>query len=227
MEIIYHGHSCVQITSGENRLIIDPFLTGNPVAVAKPEHIQVQYILLTHGHPDHLGDTIEIAKNNDATVICAYEIAIYLARQGVKAEGMGIGGTYKLPFAYVSMTPAIHSSSIIEENNIIYAGLASGLVINLEGKTILHAGDTALFSDMKLIGDKFKPDLVFLPIGDLFTMGPDDAVQAAKWLEARLVVPVHYNSFPPLKQDGPAFIQKLESAGLKGAEWTIGQTYPF
>jgi L-ascorbate metabolism protein UlaG (beta-lactamase superfamily) len=229
MEIIYHGHSCIQITSGRYSLIIDPFLSGNPAAKVKAEDIQVQYILLTHGHPDHVGDAIEIARRNDAIILCSYEMAFIFGWKGLKTVGMDIGGSTNLPFAQVSMVRAVHGSGLIleEEKQVVYGGSPGGFVVSLEGKHILHCGDTDLFTGMQLIGDKFRPDLVFIPIGDLFTMGPGDAVRASKWLQAQSVVPIHYNSFPPIRQDGQAFIRELEKIGIRGLEMTVGQTYPF
>ncbi|GFN30452.1 metal-dependent hydrolase [Paenibacillus xylaniclasticus] len=229
MEIIYHGHSCIQIISGEHSLIIDPFLTGNPFALAKPSDIRVQTILLTHGHPDHVGDALEIAAANDATIICSYEMGYFFSWKGIKSFGMDIGGSYSLPFAEITRIPAVHGSGLILEatQEIVYGGAAGGFVIKLEGMTLLHAGDTDLFDGMKLIGAKFKPDVAFLPIGDNFTMGPKDAVVAAQWLQADLVVPIHYNSFPPIRQDGEGFVRSLEAVGMGGMEMVVGQRYCF
>ncbi|MDR6548975.1 metal-dependent hydrolase [Paenibacillus qinlingensis] len=226
MNIIFHGQSCVEIQLKEHNLIIDPFLTGNPQAVAKAEDIKVDYILVTHGHGDHVGDTVAIAERNNATVIAPNDLARYLGFQGVKTHGMGIGGAFEFPFGKVKLTLALHDSSYnppgTEES--IYAGMASGFLLMVEGKTIYHAGDTGLFKDMKLIGKMNKIDLAFLPIGDNYTMGPEDAVIAAEYLKAEAVVPMHYNTFPVIEQDPHKFVKSLEKEGIKGIVMTPGET---
>lgn len=226
MKIEYHGHACVQLTSGGKSIIIDPFLTGNPVAVADPDSIQVQAVLLTHGHADHIGDAAAIAKRNDATLVAIHELAMYLSWQGVRVEDMNIGGKLSLGFAEVHMVQAFHSSGILmqDKGTIVYAGLPAGYVIKWDGLTILHSGDTNLFSDMKLIGQKHDIDLAFLPIGDRFTMGPEDAAEAAEWLKAKQVVPIHYNTFPPIQQDGEAFIKLLAERGIGGKALKPGES---
>ncbi|OCT12025.1 metal-dependent hydrolase [Paenibacillus pectinilyticus] len=225
MNIIFHGQSCVEIQLKEHTLIIDPFLTHNPQATVKEEDIKADYILVTHGHDDHVGDTLPIAKRNDATVIAPNDLSRYLGFQGAKTHGMGIGGAFEFPFGKVKMTLALHDSSYnphgTEEN--IYTGMASGFLITVEGKTIYHAGDTGLFSDMQLIGKLNKIDLAFLPIGDNFTMGPEDAVIAAQYLQAKTVVPMHYNTFPVIKQDPNAFVASLAAEGITGLVMAPGQ----
>ncbi len=218
LKIAYHGHSCVQITQGDQSLIIDPFLTGNPMAAVQPEEVRVQHVLLTHAHTDHIQDAAAIAKNNDATVIAIHELATYMSWQGVQTRDMNIGGRMDLGFSQLQMVPAFHSSAIIvpERKQIIYAGMPAGFLIHWDGRTILHAGDTNLYSDMKLIGERNDIDVAFLPMGDLYTMGPEDAVEAAKWLKAKQVVPVHYNTFDLIKQDGSKFEALLSSHGLSG-----------
>ncbi|MCD1259354.1 metal-dependent hydrolase [Paenibacillus athensensis] len=218
LKVEYHGHSCVQLTKGEHSLIIDPFLSDNPAAAVNPDQVKVQHVLLTHAHADHIQDAASIAKRNDATLIAIHELATYMSWQGVRTRDMNMGGKISLGFAEVHMVPALHSSGIVlhEQQQIIYGGMAAGLLIQWDGLTILHAGDTNLFSDMKLIGEKFDIDLVFLPIGDLFTMGPDDAVIAAEWLKAKRVVPVHYNTFNLISQDGEAFVRALAEKGIAG-----------
>ncbi|MDF2651651.1 MAG: metal-dependent hydrolase [Paenibacillus sp.] len=226
MNIIFHGQSCVEIRLKEHTLIIDPFLNHNPLAVTKPEDIKADYILVTHGHADHLGDSLEIAKRNQATIIAPNDLGRYLSFQGAQTHGMGIGGEYEFPFGKVKMTLALHDSSYnppgTKEN--IYTGMASGFLITAEGKTIYHAGDTGLFGDMQLLGKLNAIDLAFLPIGDNYTMGPRDAVIAAQFLQAKMVVPMHYNTFPLIKQDPKAFVDSLASEGIKGVVIEPGQS---
>ncbi|MBT2689345.1 metal-dependent hydrolase [Bacillus sp. ISL-47] len=212
MKVSYHGHSVVKIESQGKTILIDPFITGNGLTDLKAEEQKPDVIIVTHGHGDHLGDTIELAKRNDSLVIANFELATYLGWQGVNTHGMSIGGGYDFDFGRVKLTPAFHGTGLETENNeIIYLGMPAGVLIILEGKTIYHAGDTGLFSDMKLIGDRHPIDLAFLPIGDNFTMGPDDAAYAAQLLGAKKVVPIHFNTFPPIKQDPHKFTSMLEN----------------
>ncbi|WNR43138.1 metal-dependent hydrolase [Paenibacillus roseipurpureus] len=225
MNIIFHGQSCVEIEFEGHTIIIDPFLTGNPLATAKAEDIRADYILVTHGHGDHVGDTISIAERNQATVIGPNDLCRYLGFQGAKTHGMGIGGAFQFPFGKVKLTLALHDSSYSPYGSTenIYTGMASGFLITAEGKTIYHAGDTGLFRDMKEIGKHNDINLAFLPIGDNFTMGPEDAVMAAKYLKADTVVPMHYNTFPIIKQDPDAFVRSLAEEDIKGIVMTPGQ----
>lgn len=218
MNVTYHGHACVEVHTENHRLIIDPFLTGNPLADISADQVKVDYILLTHGHGDHLGDTVAIAKRNNATVITTFELATWLSWQGVQTHGMGIGGGFDFPFGRVKFTLAHHSSSIedVEKQEIIYLGNPAGILLTCDGKTLYHAGDTSLFSDMKLIGMMQKIDVAFLPIGDNFTMGPSDALLAAEWIGAEKVIPIHFNTFPPIKQDGHQFAEDLKQIDITG-----------
>lgn len=227
MRVTYQGHSCVFVEVGGKKVIIDPFLNGNPKTTVKAEEVEADYIILTHGHGDHTGDALAIVLRTGATIIAVHELAEYMSWKGAKVHGMGLGGSYSFDFGKVKFTPAFHSSSVEdpETKSFIYTGMPAGVLIMAEGKTLYHAGDTALFSDMKLIGELHQPDLAFLPIGDNYTMGPEDALIAAEWLRAKRVIPIHYNTFPLLKQDGGAFVKKLTEKGIQGIELMPGQSY--
>ena len=216
MKVSYHGHSVVKIETEGKTILIDPFITGNELTDLKAENENPHAIILTHGHGDHVGDTVEIAKRSEALVIAPNELAVYLGWQGVNTHPMHIGGAREFDFGKVKFTPAFHGSAVItDDKEIIYMGMPAGVLFMAEGKTVYHAGDTALFSDMKLIGELYPIDVAFLPIGDNFTMGPEDAAVAAKFLQAKTVVPIHYDTFPPIKQDPNTFIDLLED-GLEG-----------
>ncbi|MGK9250789.1 metal-dependent hydrolase [Paenibacillus humicus] len=219
MEIIFHGQSCIQITADNGKsLLVDPFLSGNPLSKSNPSDIRTDYVLLTHAHQDHILDAADISKANGAPIVAIPELAAYMSWQGAETIGMNMGGTVDLGFAKATMIPAFHSSGIVldDEQRIVYGGMPAGFVIEVDGKRILHAGDTCLFSDMALIGKRSKPDIAFIPIGGHFTMGPEDALQAAEWYGAEHVVPIHYDTFPPIRQDAGAFVESLRGLGLKG-----------
>lgn len=214
MKISYHGHSVVKIETNEKTILIDPFITGNSLCDLKADQVKADVILLTHGHNDHLGDTVDIAKRNNALVVAIADLATYLGWKGVNTHPLSIGGAYTFDFGKVKLTQAFHGSSFTEEENqqIIYTGMPAGLLLTIENKIIYHAGDTGLFSDMKLLGEFYDIDVAFLPIGDNFTMGPEDALIAADWINAKLVVPIHYNTFPLIKQDANAFVKRLKKS---------------
>ncbi|MBJ8109862.1 metal-dependent hydrolase [Bacillus cereus group sp. N6] len=220
MKVSYHGHSVVKIETNGKVILIDPFLTGNPTTDLKAEDVKVDAILLSHGHGDHVGDTVELAKKNNAVVVAPFELATFLSWQGVNTHPMHIGGSHEFDFGKVKFTQAFHRSSYIDEENktITYTGMPAGILFTAEEKTVYHAGDTALFSDMKLIGELNNIDIAFLPIGDNFTMGPEDAVLAAKWTQAKTVVPMHYNTFPVIEQDPYQFVEKLQNCTGKVLE---------
>lgn len=211
MQVTFHGHAVVTLeTESGTRIIFDPYITGNPLCELDAENLEVDVILLTHAHDDHLGDTIALAKRNKALVVTTVELADYLSTQGVEnLHPMQPGGAHEFDFGRVKLTPAIHGSSLEIDGKSVTIGLATGILFSVDNRTVYHVGDTALYSDMKLIGSREKIDLAFVPIGDNFTMGPDDAVQAAEWLQAKQVVPVHYNTFPLIEQDPQAFIKRL------------------
>jgi L-ascorbate metabolism protein UlaG (beta-lactamase superfamily) len=189
----------------------------------KVEDLKVDVILLTHGHNDHVGDTIQLAKQNNALVVAPFELATYLGWKGLNVHPMHIGGSHKFEFGTVKLTQAFHGSSYEEEEQkIIYTGMPAGILFKKEGKTVYHAGDTGLYSDMKLLGEFEDIDLAFLPIGDNFTMGPEDAAIAAKWIKAKTVVPMHYNTFPVIEQDPKDFVSRL--SGKTGKVMEAGES---
>ncbi|MFD1708506.1 metal-dependent hydrolase [Siminovitchia sediminis] len=222
MKVSYHGHSVVKVQTEGKTILIDPFITGNELTDLKAENENPDAIILTHGHSDHVGDTVELAKRAGSLVIAPNELATYIGWQGVQTHPMHIGGAYEFDFGKVKFTPAFHGSAIFtEDKQVIYLGMPAGVLLMAEGKTIYHAGDTALFSDMKLIGERHPVDLAFLPIGDNFTMGPEDAALAAEFIQAKTVVPIHYNTFPPIKQDPQRFIELLKK-GITGKVMNAG-----
>lgn len=223
-KLTFLGHSAFLIESRQARLIVDPFLSGNPLARMKPSDVKVDYVLLTHGHGDHFGDSLEIARNNNAMIISNFEIATYCQKQGLKAHPMHIGGARTFPFGRIKLTIAHHGSSAPDGN---YMGSPAGLLITLDGKTLYHAGDTGLFYDMKLIGEMNTIDLALLPIGDNFTMGIDDAVKAAEFLHAKTYVPMHYQTFEVIDADPREFVAKLEAHGFRGKILKVGETLEY
>jgi L-ascorbate metabolism protein UlaG (beta-lactamase superfamily) len=212
MRLTYLGHSCFLVETASTRLIIDPFLTGNPSARIQADDVQCDYVLISHGHDDHVGDALAIARRCDATIIANFEIAEYFAAQGAKTHGMNPGGGHAFAFGRVKLTLAHHSSSMEAGLKPIYLGTPCGLLVQADGKTLYHAGDTALFLDMQLIG-RAGLDVALLPIGDNYTMGPDDAVTALDFLKPKVAVPMHYNTWPIIAQDVSAFAARAAQSG--------------
>jgi L-ascorbate metabolism protein UlaG (beta-lactamase superfamily) len=223
MTLTYHSHSCVLVETAKARLVIDPFLTDNDMAIAKASDIRCDYVLLTHGHEDHSGDALAIVKANDATIVANYEIAEYFGAQGAKTHGLNPGGGWNFPFGRVKLTIAHHTSSVNAGLNPVYLGVPCGIVVEADGKRLYHAGDTGLFLDMQLIG-KAGLDLALLPIGDNFTMGPDDALDALDLLKPKACVPIHYNTWPPIAQDADAFAGAAAKRGHKVHVLKAGDT---
>ena len=212
MKITFLGQSGFHIETEGHSILIDPFLTGNELAVNSPDEFSPSHIVLTHAHPDHYGDTEDIAKRSGATVVASFEVVNYLGEKDIQGHPMNVGGSFDFPFGKVTYTPAWHSNSLPDGT---YAGMPSGLILEIGGKRIYHAGDTALFSDMKLI-TRGGIDLAMLPIGDNFTMGPADALEAVKLIEPKEVIPVHYNTFEVIQQDPDAFKASVESQTTSG-----------
>lgn len=204
MNLTFLGHACFQLSRGDVSVLFDPFLTDNPFKTASPEQIQCNYIFVSHGHFDHLGDAIAIAKRTGATIISTAEIAGLCAEQGCKTHAMHIGGKHAFEFGYVRITPAFHGAGAP-------GGHACGFIVNFYGKTIYHTGDTGIFGDMQLLGRLESIDCALIPIGDNFTMGPADAVEAAAMINPKLVIPMHYNTWPLIAQDPVAFKQQVEA----------------
>ncbi len=211
----YHGHACFSMAAGGKRAIMDPFLTDNPMAVESAEDIVCDAVLVSHAHSDHLGDAIEIAKNNDAVLVATYELAVYCQRQGVEdVYPMHIGGGHEFDWGHVKLTVAHHSSSIVTDESIVALGASSGFLVTMGERLLYYAGDTALCADIEFIGRMNDLDAAVLPIGDTFTMGLDDAVIAAKMLGAGLTVPMHYNTFEVIQADPHEFVRRVQAEGL-------------
>ncbi|HWB30033.1 MAG TPA: metal-dependent hydrolase [Vicinamibacterales bacterium] len=230
LSISYLGHSAFLLTlpTGQ-RLAFDPWI-GNPKCpskFAKPEALgKLDLILLSHGHDDHASDVPAIARASGAPVACLFELGLYLRERGVAdVRDMGIGGTQEIAGVSVTMTQAVHTGSTVERGRIMYLGGAAGFIVRTpQAPTIYFAGDTALFGDMKLIGEIYRPDIAFLPIGDRYTMGPDTAATAARWLGVRQVVPMHWGTFPLLTGTPAALVQHLAGSGIEVLALEPGET---
>jgi len=218
------GHAALLFESDGRRLLVDPFFTGNPAAAIKAEEATADFILVSHGHGDHVGDTVAIARRTGATVISNYEISLWLQKQGLeKVHGQQHGGGHAFPFGRVKLTLAFHGSALPDGSN---GGNPCGFLFYFkDGKKVYDAADTGLFGDMRLIGEE-GIDLAILPIGDNYTMGPDDALRAVKLIQPKKVVPIHYNTWELLAQDAAAWADrvrkqtKAQAVVLKPGEWT-------
>ena len=209
--LTWYGHATFGLEANGKQVVIDPFFTGNPACETSADEVSPSTILITHAHNDHVGDAVEIAKRTGAQIITVNELANFLGTKGVETVAANHGGTVQFDGGSVKFTQAWHSSSYNDEDGSVVApGIPAGLIVRFGGKTIYFAGDTGLFGDMALIGEE-SLDLAVLPIGDHFTMGPDDAVRAAKLLKAKAVTPCHYNTFPLVEQDGAKFLSDVES----------------
>ena len=212
MKLRYFSHSAFQITTDSGKVIlIDPFLDDNPTSPVKSDEIKkADFIILTHGHGDHIGDAFKIAERTNPLFICVNELANYCAEKGFNAHNMHIGGAYNFEFGKVKWTIAHHGSQTPEGT---YAGEPAGVLITIDGKTIYNTGDTGLFLDMKLVGEMNSIDYMILPIGDNFTMGIDDAVKAVEFANPKVAIPMHYSTWPPIEADPNEFKSKLNAIG--------------
>lgn len=208
-ELTWLGHGTWSMLIGDSRVLLDPFLDDNPSSPVKAADVEADFILVSHGHSDHIADTAAVAKRTGASVIAMVEVAGWLKsqQQVENTTGMNLGGGLDLPFGRVTMTLAHHSSSLPDGS---YGGTPAGFLIEADGKRVYFACDTALFGDMELIG-RHGIDLAVLPIGDFYTMGPDDAVEAVKLIKPKRVAAAHYNTWPPIEQDVEAWAKKVSS----------------
>ncbi len=215
MKLEYYGHAAFLIDTGKERLLFDPFLSGNAGASMSPEDVRCDYILLSHAHGDHFGDADSIAARTGAAVVAIPEV-LGLFEKAPKAYPMNIGGTVKLSFGSVTMTPAWHSAGVA-------GGVACGFLVQFaDGPVVYYSGDTGLFGDMAWIGKKAAIDYAILPIGDNYTMGPEDAATAAKLLGASHAIPIHYNTWPVIAQDPQTFAALCESSGISACVVPVG-----
>jgi L-ascorbate metabolism protein UlaG (beta-lactamase superfamily) len=207
-QLTWLGHGAFRLETGGHNILIDPFLSDNPAASCGPESLEAEFILLSHGHGDHFGDIMSIAKRTNALVISNFEIATYLGNKGLKTHPQHLGGGFQHPFGYLKLTLALHGSALPDGS---YGGNPAGFLLTTqEGEKVYLACDTGLFGDMKLIGEE-GVDLAALPIGDNFTMGPDDALRAVKLIRPKHVIPAHYNTFEVIEQDPHAWAKRVNA----------------
>jgi L-ascorbate metabolism protein UlaG (beta-lactamase superfamily) len=208
VDIRFLGHACFELSDGSSRVLIDPFLSHNPKAAAKPDELEPTHILLTHGHVDHSLDAAEIAKRTGAPCVALVETASWLGKQGVENRfDPNLGGTVEFDWGWVKLVQALHSSETAD-GTVTYA---SGMVVNIGGKSVYHLGDTCLFGDLRLIAQRTPVDIALIPIGGHYTMDRHDAVVAADMIGAGTVIPCHYDTFPPIETDAQAFKSDVES----------------
>lgn len=204
--LTFHGHATCSLELDDGtKLVFDPFFEGNPACDVTAEDVEADYILVSHGHGDHIGDLLPLARRTGATVISSHELVSWLGTHGIEnTHGMSIGGGHAFPFGYVKLTPALHGTRNEGEGGEAFPTMPAGLLVKPNrGKRVYHAGDTALLNDFQLL--RGHVDVALLPIGDNYTMGPDDAVRAVGFIEPEIVVPIHYDTFPPIEQDAGAF----------------------
>ena len=222
-KLTWYGHATLGLETGKYQVLVDPFFTGNPAASVSADKMEADYILITHGHGDHVGDAISIAKRTQATVISNHEIATWAGNQGVKSHGQHLGGGYHHPFGYLKLTLALHGSALPDGSD---GGNPAGfLLTTLDEKKIYLAGDTGLFGDMALIGEEAL-DLAVIPIGDNFTMGPEDALRAVKLLKPKVVIPIHFGTWDLIAQDAAAWADRVnKQTGTQVVVLKPGESY--
>jgi L-ascorbate metabolism protein UlaG (beta-lactamase superfamily) len=210
--LTWHGHAtCTLETDDRTKLVIDPFFTDNPATDLTVDDVEADYILVSHGHFDHFADCIPLAKRTGAMVISTFEIVAFCGEKGVdNGHGMNIGGAYTFPFGRLKLTPALHTGSVAGDDSGTHTTDCAGLLVEFNGKRFYHSGDTALITDFQLL--KGQVDVALLPIGDNFTMGPDDAARAVRMIEPHVVIPIHYNTWPVIAQDPEVFRTKVGDA---------------
>jgi L-ascorbate metabolism protein UlaG (beta-lactamase superfamily) len=228
LSITWLGHATFLLqTPGGKRILLDPWVTGNPTSPPEAKKLgALDLVLITHGHGDHTGDAVSIGRSSGAQIVAPYEVSVWLEKKGLQnVTGMNPGGTLKVLGLSITMVPAMHSSSVEEDGQIVYLGVATGYVITFEdGLTIYYSGDTAIFGDMRLIGEMYRPQIAFLCIGDLYTMGPEQAAKACELLGVKQVVPMHYGTFPALTGT-PAKLRELVGPnGVQVLELKPGET---
>lgn len=208
MKVTFLGHACFLLDDGKYKLLTDPFLTGNPLAAVPADQVEADYIFVTHGHGDHLGDAVDIARRTGAPVCCTADLGnAVFAPAGVETIQGNLGGRMKLPFGSFKFTPAIHGSGVP-------GCLSCGFLFEMGGRKIYHAGDTSLTCDLALLEPEHI-DVALLPIGDVYTMGPEDALRAAEMIKPQMVVPMHYDTMPPLRQDAQVFAASVRDKGMQ------------
>ncbi|MBT3387437.1 MAG: metal-dependent hydrolase [Desulfobacula sp.] len=221
MKLRYFSHSAFLITFDNGiRVLIDPFLTGNPTAPVTAEEVQAEFILVTHGHGDHLGDTLSIADRCNSLCICENELSTYLSSKGLNAHPMHIGGSGNFDFGKIKIIPALHSSVTPDQECV---GAATGFILFIQDKIICHLGDTGLSMEMKLLGELYNIDYLLVPIGDNFTMGIEDAVTACTFIKPKCAVPMHYNTFDIIQADPEVFKTKAEAQGISCTVLKFGE----
>jgi L-ascorbate metabolism protein UlaG (beta-lactamase superfamily) len=203
------GHACWRLSDGATSLLIDPFLSQSPVAPVQPEEVRADVILVTHAHFDHMLDLEQIARRSGALVISNFEIASWWEARGLTTQPLQPGGTARHDWGWAKMVPAIHGSTWVDEGRPVTLGLAAGFVVQLGERVIYHLGDTCLYGDMALWGRRSPIDLALVPIGDTFTMGPEDAVEAVRLIRPRRAAPMHYDTFPPIRQDAAEWVERV------------------
>ena len=222
-KLTWLGHAALGLETGGYKVIVDPFFSGNPSASISADAVEADFILVSHGHGDHVGDGVAIARRTGATVISVNEIAVWFGNQDVKSHGQHLGGGYKHPFGYLKLTLALHGSALPDGSD---GGNPCGFLLTTnDGQKIYLAQDTGLFGDMKLIGEEGL-DLAVVPIGDNFTMGPDDALRAVKLLQPKVVIPIHYNTWGLIAQDENAWADRVaKETGTKVVVLKPGESY--